>query len=166
MWKRIVSFILALLLCMLCLPVVQAEDSDWIDMEPILLSAFDLSAYEWYETATTRTLLAVFATLDCILADHTEFQDVFISALEEDEVYVAKDGTCLVIFFFGEDSGALFLFEPSSNRMALKPLEIPSSLAALYLSAAETQDMFSSYYHIDAEDFIDASLEVAEWLEE
>lgn len=162
MQKKIFAILCAILT--LCTSFTSFAEDEWVDLKPTLLPIIDYSAHEWYSTSANRTISTVLAAFDCVISGHDEFEKTIISAIYEDAIYVARTDDVLFIFFFGIAEGVIMLYRPESNLLSISKIDIDSDLASYFLSQGVQRETFTTYTHVDADDFIEFSTEISELL--
>lgn len=144
--KRIISCIMALVLCFACVGMCHAEDQEGT-FEPELLGQFELSADEWYKTNETRALLTLFSVMELINQNVMD-SDTALKLVMSDS-FVSCIGSALIVVCAGDDGGLYMIFDTEKNTLKWS---YSSGKAAIsdYAEIMEAEDV--GYYYNSLED--------------
>ncbi len=124
---------------------------------PKLLSLFNLSVDDWYVDETSRVMFATCAWMDVILdqtLDKSCAADIG-EAVRGGSVYVAKDGSRLIVMCFSKKTTILVSYTPENGAWkvsTLSPFEHPDKTMA----GLQKEGSMESYFQVSGEEMVQA----------
>lgn len=155
MFRKWITCVLTVVMLFAAVGVAEAEGDEVYQIEPVLLTLLDQTATEWYESEASRAVFATAVWMDIVLSENEVLSATATNAVENDRVYVAKDGLLLNVYFWA-DEGCLFVsYKPLTEELGagiLLEADVTDAMATYIMKELEKSDSFSSYYQIDKED--------------
>ena len=150
MFKKIVACFLAVLMLM---GAVSAF-AESFTIVPVILPELDMTASEFY-SSDSRVLFTTAVLIEVILSENEEAQEVAAEALIADRVFVGKQDDILSVFFWGDNSVLMVLYQPSTNKMVGEAVpmssRITTSSAQSGMSSMKSNGNLQSYYQVDGD---------------
>ena len=150
--KKILALILSLVLAFSVTSMASAELGATLTLEPKLLSIMDQTSSEWYGDSTSRVLLATCALMDVILSDYEVLSDIAGEAVLNDCIYVATDGTSLLVMFFGDEQVVTVSYLPTFDMLSAFYANGGSTAGSYFMSSLKSEGLITSYYTVSSED--------------
>ena len=120
--KKLLSFLLAMLLLASSVSVAIGEDDSRFDFEPTLTSCIDASAKDWFSSSEKRAMLSILLVTDLCAADASVSSD----DIDFSKSYVGKAETILCVFVRSKSNGDYYAitYQPitsSASRLENAP---------------------------------------------
>lgn len=162
MFRKWIACVLTVVMLFAAVGVAEAEGDEYYQIEPGLLTLLDHTATEWYESEVSRAVFATAVWMDIVLSENEVLSAAATNAVENDRVYVAKDGLILIVYFWADEGCLIVSYKALTEELCTGiPIEtdVTDALATYIMKELEKSDNFSSYYQIDKDDMY-TSLEV------
>ena len=164
MMKKLLALLFAV--CLL-LPCAFAEDDlDSHQVTPTLCNVIDRSAYEWYESNASRSLLAACVLLDFPSEERPDIWEEMSGGFAYDRIYVAKNEGQLNVYFFGVKMVVLAIYDPDGGVMLVAILGDTIENPVEFMKYMVAGDNLESYYAVDNDDIMEMIDMVIEILSE
>lgn len=164
--KRLVVFVMALMLFLPLAGVSYAEDVRFVEISPLLLTSFDYTAAEWTSYEISRSILVGCAIFDLLLSEDDEIRNIAAEALDNNTIYVGREASSLVVALLGDEANVYLWFDPSIEYVDCAILQIPNALAVHMIEASVDDDILEALYQVDSEDALAVLTEIEELLED
>lgn len=152
MFRKWIACALTVVMLFAAVGVAEAEGDDVYQIEPLLLTLLDQTATEWYESEASRAVFATAVWLDIVLSENEALSEAATNAVENDRVYVAKDGLALYAYFWADEGCVLATYKPLTEELYAGisiEADVTDAMATYVMKELEKSDSFSSYYQID-----------------
>lgn len=163
--KRLVVFVMALMLFLPLTGVSYAEDVRFVEISPVLLTSFDYTAAEWTSNEIFRSILVGCAIYDLLTSDD-EILNIAAEALENNTIYVGRMASSLVVALLGDEAQVYLWFDPSTKYVDSAILQTSNAVAVHVLEAAVDDDILEALYQVDSEDAWAVLTDIGELLED
>ena len=144
-----------------------AYASDEIMISPEIMGALDLTAAEWYGNEAYNELLAALVMLQ--MSENEAATDVVFSAFWKEAIYIAKDGLTLQLYFFGDDSVLVVLYNPLRSECiaGLNPIDSYVSAAAAqeFMQGLKRNELCTEYRNVSSDGILEMLQSLAEILD-
>lgn len=166
--KRLVCVLLVV--CVMSSGIVGLADELEREFKSIMVGALDKTSSEWYYSDDeTHAIFIALVTLDLLTAyadDEAveEVSSIMACAIGGEGVYIAKDGTILSSYMFGEDKMLLYSYSAISEECASGVIEYSvSPIILMEALCSNNSDMV--YESVDGELVLKAMEAIQEGME-
>lgn len=164
--KRLVVFVMALMLFLPLTGVSYAEDVRFVEISPVLLTSFDYTVAEWTSDEIYRSILVGCAIFDLIASEDDEILHIAAEALANNTIYVGREASALLVTLLGDEAEVYLEFNPSIEYVSSGIIQMPNALAVHVLEDAVDEDFLKALYQVDRKDALAVLTEIVELLED